>query len=580
MGKTWYACIIGAAVFLGLVPWIVALILNHGVLSVPPEFANDSEYYYAQVHDVAIGYPFIGNPYYKEYRDEPATSFFGAAWIAAIPLLAGIPIVPALAIDFGVAFGIYTTLLLMLGVRLGMRRWWGVALITAALGSSYWLMERPVSMQVVFPCFVFFLLSYYLWLKDPESRASRIALILSSALAFYVYTYSWQIMVVVFALTHALFLFSDRKKFISLLWIDLPIVILSSPVIWYTYYQIHQPWYWQTMTRTGLVETHTIGSSSIFVILISAFMLGAIRLFGRYSRDHEYRAEILFLAITGLSILITSFSNVITGKDVETAIHLIRFEYVWAAIAGVYALWLYAHSRPLEWRAALTSSSGLYAIAIVAFVAYFLYGALQGFPGLLLPSTVATQDYGAPLEWLNENAPAGSVVFADDYLSYYVPVMTRDYVLFQPDGGLYLMPDSQVQNRYLASRMFDNLSLEDLEGEVRWYAGAGNADDAPETLDRWPKICMLLIRNNCPPMVSAVSYLGAPYFDDMYQRYQNVIAHPAQTLQDYQVSYIIKDTKLDSNMHPEELEGTNLVATLGRFEIYTFDATSSMVSRE
>ena len=138
--------------------------------------------------------------------NEPATSFFGAEWIAAVPLFLSIPIVPAIALDLGVAFAAFAALLVWLSWMLDMRRSWIVGCVVAVLGVSFWLMERPVSMQIVFPCFIFFLLAYLAWLKDPDSRRARILFIVSSALAFYVYTYLWQIVVVVFGLTHLFFL--------------------------------------------------------------------------------------------------------------------------------------------------------------------------------------------------------------------------------------------------------------------------------------------------------------------------------------------------------------------------------------
>ena len=568
-----YVAVIASVVLFGLAPWIGASIANHGPLRVPPEFTDDSGYYYAQVHDVAIGYPFIGNPYFKEYANEPAASFFGADWIAAVPLLVGIPIVPAIMLDAAVAFAIFAVLLSALAHVLGMRRWWPIALLAAVLSVSYWLMIRPVSMQVVFPCFVFFLLSYFAWLTHSASRRAQIAFVVSSALSFYIYTYLWQIVVIVFGLTHLYFFVRDRTRLLPLLWIDVTTIVLSLPAVWYTYMQINQPWYWQTMIRTGFVATHTFGSSAVIAALITIVMLGALWIL---CKDRTARrTELLFFGITGVALLIASFSNVITGKDMEAAIHFIRFTYLWAALAGVYSLFSYFGSRHFNWRRDIFSRYGLCTIVILAFFAFFLAGTFKGFPTVMTAPIVATQAYATPLMWLNEHTPQGSVIFADDQFSYYIPVMTRDYVLFQPDGGVYLMPDVDVQNRYLASRIFDNLSLTDIEHDLRLYAGAGNANDGPETLNRSTKFCMLLIRTGCLPLVSAVNYMGLPYFNDLYERYQVVVAHPEATLAHYGVSYIIKDTLHDPQMQPQKLLGTTLIATLGRFEIYQFSATSS-----
>ncbi len=573
MSKRLITIILGVTVALALVPWIAALVMNRGLLHVPPEFTNDSGYYFAQLHDVAHGYPFIGNPYFKEYANEPATSFFGADWIAAAPLLIGIPLVPAIIFDTAIAFAIFAWLLIALSRKLGMRGWWIIAALVAVLASSYWLMERPVSMQIVFPCFAFFLLSYLAWLKDPDSHVAKVMLISSSALAFYVYTFLWQIVVIVFGLTHVFFFVYERRRLISLVLIDAATILLVLPVLWYTYLQLHESWYWQTMTRTGFVATHTFGSSAIITALITIAMFGVLWILctDRMVR----RTELIFFSITGTALLVAAFSTVVTGKDMEAAIHFIRFSYVWAALTGVYALSVYFGSGRIDWRKDMISRYSVAALVIVAFLAWNMFQTIEGFRSIDNRSVLASQVYAATMQWLNKNVPAGSVIFADDSFSYYVPVMTDDYVLFQPDGGLYLIPDTDVQNRYLASRIFDSASRTDIENDLRLYAGAGNANDGPQTADRSAKLCMIFIRSNCPPMVSALSYMGASYFNDLYARYQKDLTSPEAALAHYNVSYIVKDTELDPQMQPQKLKGTKLLATVGRFEIYTFNTTST-----
>ena len=385
-----------------LFPWIFAAVANHGLLHIAPEFADDSGYYYAQVHDVAAGYPFIGNPYFKEYVNEPATSFFGADWVAAVPLLVGIPIVPSTIIDLLIAFGIFGGLLIALARMLGMRRLWIFVCLVAVVSTSYWLMERPVSMQIVFPCFLFFLLSYLAWLKNPHARPAQISLVISSALSFYIYTYLWQIVVIVFGLTHAWLLLRERKRFISLLWIDAAIAALALPVLWYTYMQLHLAWYWPTIIRAGFVETHTFGSSAIIVAMITITMLVAVWVL---CNDRAKRhAELTFIGVTGISILIASFSNVITGKDLETAIHFIRFSYLWSAIAGSYALFVFFEGRSFDWHRDILSRYGICIIGIIAFLGFNLYQTLEGFPSTVSSSMLASQAYAAPLRWLEEYA--------------------------------------------------------------------------------------------------------------------------------------------------------------------------------
>lgn len=574
MTRGFYAWCVGAAIVIALMPWIIATVANHGPLQVPPEVTDDAAYYYTQMHDVALGYPFIGNPYYKEYRDEPATSFFGAEWIASAPLLVGIPLVPSILVDAAFGFAIFAILFVAICTALEMPRRWIIAGLVFAFAAAYWLLIRPVSMQIVFPCFLFFFVSYLWWLKNPSSRRAQIALIISSALAFYVYTYLWQIVAVSLALVHLLFLTKERRRYLPLLFVDVGTFVLALPVIWYTYVQIHQPWYWETLARTGLVETHTFGSSTIIVAAIVALSLLAV--WFMTPREKRSSPAMVFFVTTGVAIIATASSNIITGKDVETAIHIVRFAYVWAALALAYAL----SARFGTHRITLRSVYGLSGICLVGAILFFGYDGIQaveGLPGVAAPSALASQAYAAPLLWLQQNTPPGSVVFADDSFSDYVPLMTDDYVLFDPDGEVYLMSDSDAADRYLASRIFDNLTLTDIENDYRLYAGAGNADDAPATADRLAKLCDVFIRHDCPPQQTGVSLAGTSYFENLYAQYQEFLPFSAQTLARYDVSYIVKDTLLDPQFTPEKLPGTHLVATVGRFEIYSFEVTSTAV---
>ena len=54
-------------------------------------FTTNYSYYFARIHEIADGKPFIGNPYFFEHKDEPSVAFFGADWVASVPVLVGLP---------------------------------------------------------------------------------------------------------------------------------------------------------------------------------------------------------------------------------------------------------------------------------------------------------------------------------------------------------------------------------------------------------------------------------------------------------------------------------------------------------
>ena len=46
------------------------------------------------------GYFNLGNPYFYEHRFDPQLVLFSGSWIAAIPMLLGLPLIPALILNF------------------------------------------------------------------------------------------------------------------------------------------------------------------------------------------------------------------------------------------------------------------------------------------------------------------------------------------------------------------------------------------------------------------------------------------------------------------------------------------------
>lgn len=521
---------IGICVLLMLAPWGVLALMNNGTFTVPPELMDDSGYYYARMQAVADGHPFIGNPYFKEHADAMASAFFGADWIASIPLFLHAPLVPVALLNLALSTALFVALSLMLLRLLGLSSKWQMAGALALLLTAYWFLLRPVAMQVVFPSFLFFLLGYLTWLQNPASKKRLALLVVSSALTFYLYTYLWQIVTIVIGLTHVMFLTPARKQYLSLAVADLAIAFLIAPIIWYTYLQLQNPDYWETVTRIGYIATHTFGAAAVLNLglTIIAFLLVLIA-----GRKMLTRPNIMFFTFTGAALVIASFSNVITGKDLETAVHMGRFVELWATLAVCSAAFFFFVSQKG------TDRAGAVPVTISVLLTCLLLGNLFGVYNRS-DEYLRGETYRDVLVWLKENTPAHSVVLADDKFSYYIPVATSDFVVFQPDGGLYLVPDREVEDRYLASRVFSNLTEEQLKADFRLYAGVGNAVHHFKVHNREVAICKMLHLPACgKPIPSAIADRGDAYFDDLYNRYLEVKKDPAATLTSFGVSYVL-----------------------------------------
>lgn len=551
---------IAACVVLALAPYVALFVMHGGPYMVPPEFMDDSNYYYARMQEVVDGHPFIGNPYLKEHAGEVASAFFGADWIAAIPLFFTRDLMPAVLINVVVWSGLYAALLYWLFGLLNLQQRVRIGAVLVAFIASFWFMERPVAMQIVYPAFVLLLGSILWWLKDPSSRKAQVLLVVSAGISFYLYTYLWQITVVAGALLNAYVLLHKRASLRTLLGIDIGIILAALPMGLYTATQLSHPWYWETMRRIGFVATHTFGMAGVLAGLMLGAATGAAFLVRKYT---DMPTTVLF-SITSGALLITTFSNVLSGKDLETAVHIGRFIDLWVVVVAIVVIThLLPRARRLT-RLDILAGAIVVALLLSTIVPVCIHGAR------MMKDALAYERYAPVLAWIQQNTPEGSVIFADDKLSYVIPALTHAYVLFQPDAGLYLVPDTEMQDRYLLSRSLSNLTEEDIKRDLRLYAGVGNAVHGYKIHNREARVCVLLHLRNCAPIIAdSTAYMGFRYFNELTANIVPIARTRESLLKQYKVNYVISDTIRD-NYEMSHLRNATLVARVGEFNIYVF----------
>lgn len=550
----------------------------HGV---PPEYVSDSLFYYAQIHQVAEGYPFVGNPYFIEHRNAVSPAFFVPDWLYAAPLFLGLPLFPTIMLNFIVWSLVFAILAFGIFRVVGLPRSVSVAGSIFAYLQAYWLILRPVSMQQVFPFFLFFLLALLLWLREPMRKRNVVILALATVAPFYIYAYLWQVIVVINGLLAAFLLLRKRTtelyKFIIA---NIAAFILALPEAVLLWKQFATPFYWDTMQRIGLVETHIPPLYTLYYVrwIVLIMGIGFSLYFFLRNRNEQAAQKVnelnVFFLLTSLGLFIVMISNIITGKELETATHIGRFVMLWFALGFVTYGFVAIKER--------TSLMGLSPIKKGVLVLLFLLcalGLMRNFKESLPFTAIATntsldsvQGYAAPLAWLDKRESAPVVIWADGLLSHYIPILTKDYVLFAAAGGLQVESSREVAERYLVSEYFANLSLKDIEKNYRVYAGAGNAADQPEASSRVTKICNFLQLGrfgfHCGKELTGVSLKGQSYFDGLASEYKNIQANISAELKKFNVTYIIKDNKNDPQFHPEDIKGSVLVYNDGRFSIF------------
>ncbi len=545
---------------------------------------NVADYYYERMEEVDDGHTFLGNPYFIEHKDDMPPAFFLADWFAAISLVLGMSLMNTALLDFFIWSYIFLLLVYSLFRVLDLPGRWSFAGSVIAFLSVYMHMIRPVSMQVIYPFFLLFLIAFVLWLKEPTSRRRIYFAALSAAMTAYIYTYAWQIVIVVLILTPLAFWLTNRREYLrSFLRMFGIFVLASLPLMLFTWIQVHTPFYFETIERIGLVNTHLPASAvvSSCIWIPAMFLLWYIlsRVNTAVTLKEQQGAVFLFFVLTGTAMVAVTLSNIITGKDLELPQHIERFTILWLSFASVYSLYFFANKATSH---KLTHGYFFAGILLVGLIFYgnvrylITYGPVDAFAPVDKVSEINIQELAKPLAWLNENVKDQSVIWADPngQINRYITMMTKHYVLFYAGGPLHILSNKESEERYLTAHYF-SLSEIDLENDYWAYGGVGNAVHQWKTHNREVKVCRMLhldrLGHECGELTDRVSWKGKFYFEELYAKYQNdVQPNIIEKLRKYHVVYIIRDNETDSpTFQPELIPGTSLVYSDGRFFIYS-----------
>jgi len=418
-----------------------------------PKGTTDSKYYYARIHEVVDGHPFIGNPYAYEHKDALSPAFFLPDVVSAVPVLLGVPFNIAVLVNVFVWSFIFLMLAFTLLRLLQIQNWWAFSWSIIAYICSYSFMLRPTVMQIVYPVFLLFLIVLLKFLYEPFVRRRIIWLSLTAAVSFYTYTYLAYIVLLTFAFVFIWFLFTHRyKELRALITAGIGTAILLIPFGIYTLLQMGDPNYFETMTRIGLVYTHVPSIEAFFYgrwVAIGLVALGLLWIFFPKKEEGSSARKVFWFA-TGAGLLSGLFLNVVTGVELTLGVHIGRFIFPWMALVLGAGLYEWYQARPINIGAnKIGATYALVAISLVVLSVGVLRSIDRGvdfFGFNNRGETVAdVQPYSAPLAWLEANVPEQSVIWANDSIAQYIPIMTRHYTLFAPQTVLHNMSALELQ---------------------------------------------------------------------------------------------------------------------------------------
>ena len=450
-------------IFLSVVTLIAAAIpVAIGVMraapvwaGVPPPYITDALFYFAKISAIAGGHLFFGNPYYLEHAGGVATSFSISEWLAAIPYV--LTHSWAFTILWNIFFWTFAFSVLSYFVFrvFGLGKWGSAFGALLMLSQSFSGLFRPIVMQVPYTVFALVLVAVGLFLAKPQ-QGSRIALLaFAGALSVYTYTFLGQIAVASLTILFAMFAFMRSWREVrSLAVVALVSAALLIPFALVLYVTMTDPNYLDTLIRYGLVRSHLPAAYSFFYVRWLILILVAWGVVWSYARnalesiDWQRMSAGCAFALGTLAALM---SPVVTGNDVDSASHLGRFVLPILALNAVFIIAVISNSRVRALLARPLPCLMLFLLGLLAAVGLARSTYLENIPQVPSRDDIASvEEYAPVLHFLAALPP--SVVWADDALSPYVPVMTHDYVLSAQQAKFYLLSQQEIEERSLANQ--------------------------------------------------------------------------------------------------------------------------------
>lgn len=540
---------------------------------------TDEALYHARVQTLVDGHT-GGNPYFLEHTDGPPLVIFGGAWINALPQLMGLSFTTSIVLNFVFWSLMFAAVAYWLLYELRVPPWVAVVTVVLLYLQSIAHVWRPANLQPVYPFYFLFYVALVRLIRE-QTHKNIILMALATGTTFYLYAFMWQSAVITLGL---LGLYTIVQKNWALMKAtfaaSLGGCVIGLPVpLYMLWLSKSSPYYWESMGRLGLVNTHLpmaeIVYSGGWIGVVLALLTVLLVRNKALREDYGAMVLVVFVSISGLGLWIMQGSNLITGKLLETGEHVRILIVPWLMFAtvGIGATF---------WQRREVLSGALRALGYVVFAvllgvnARFVYEYFYPFlPQHVDASAWRTQQlYAKPFAWLEAQEPHPVVVWSEshDYLTTALPIFTKHYTLHAFWGVLELVSEEEVRERYLVSQYFNNPTAASLKQDLAEYAGRQDAFHNAGTLERKRKVCQMVYfwdaEHDCGSYQTATDILGEKFFLDLESQFMTDIKpHIKDYLRKYNVTYILKDTVLNPTYRPEVL-GARKVYAGDRYEIY------------
>src|SRR3989344_5231375 len=257
MRYRWLGMCLSVIFLLSLIPLLPAALSGDVFGDVINPRYTDS-YYTPVDRKIADWYPLLGNPFFFEHRESVTPAFILPFLVSAAPLFVGMSLPVTVVFNFIL---------------------WSLVFGIIVYAYLYGQLIRPVSMQVVQPVFMLFILAFFFWWERPANKYRDALLGLAVAITLYDYTYLLQIIIVFLGLVFVYLLYTkDWRRIAHALIVGVYASVLGIPFLALTFTQLHDANYADSMFRIGLAYTHLpageafIGGARILSLLALAYV--------------------------------------------------------------------------------------------------------------------------------------------------------------------------------------------------------------------------------------------------------------------------------------------------------------------
>ncbi len=409
------------------------------------QMADDSLFYLARIHDVIDGHPTLSNAYLAEYKSGLPQQIFLAEYLLAQPLkLFGLTVAQGQLVYNFVLPGLAFLLTYLALYQIFSSRFWSLAGVWLLLGGLFLsVFFRPVSPQFNF---LFWLTQFILaWLIIKGSAWPWVLplSILNFGLLFYIYPFYWTFYLIFFGLLFFAYWWSERQLSWRFLKISLGGLSLGSFYLYYTYLSSKLPGFEETLTRVQMIYSRF--PSGIRVMAWAMALLFLILAAWRW-RLISMDARTKFFAAGALTSILSVNQHLLTGRNFEFSSHYYPLTVFFSVFGLAYLL------------SKLKGHFGkFFKLFLLLAILFQISSSLNRYFKAAFTFDRSGQDqrYAVVLEWLNQNTPPDSVVYANKTLSQLIPVYTANNVFYSRYANLFLLTDAEVYERFILNNYFE-----------------------------------------------------------------------------------------------------------------------------